>query len=85
VSICALWSDGKTAQIDAVSTLAQHRRRGHAAAVVAAALHAAEPDHGLIFLVAEEDTHAARWYARAGFEPVGVRCEAFRVAGATRA
>jgi ribosomal protein S18 acetylase RimI-like enzyme len=85
VSVCSVWSDGRTAQIDAVSTLPDHRRRKHAAAVVKSALHAASPAHDLVFLVAEEHGWVPAWYERLGFQRVGDRFEALQVVGATRA
>lgn len=85
VSVCGMWSDGQTAQIDSLSTLQAHRRRGHAKAVLAAALYAAAPEHKLVFLLTQENHWTSRWFERLGFEQVGFRFEAVQVAGATRA
>ena len=55
-STCELYSDGVTAQIEAVITLEQHRNKGLARAVVMAALDDALAEgHDLVFLVADDD------------------------------
>jgi ribosomal protein S18 acetylase RimI-like enzyme len=77
-AFCFLYSDGATAQIEVVSTLPRFRRRGHARAVVEAALAAALEDHDLTFIVADEGDWVKDWYARLGFERVGIVHEALR-------
>jgi GNAT superfamily N-acetyltransferase len=71
-SVCDLYADRGVAQIEAVVTLAEHRNRGLARAVVLRALAAARAaGHGLVFLQAEEDDWPKELYARLGFDPVG--------------
>ncbi|MEV7774353.1 GNAT family N-acetyltransferase [Kitasatospora sp. NPDC086791] len=60
------------AQIEDLMTAEPHRRRGHADAVLAAALRrAAEAGCGTRFLIAESDDWPREWYARRGFEVIG--------------
>ncbi|GAB7183852.1 acetyltransferase (GNAT) domain-containing protein [Kitasatospora sp. Ki12] len=73
----AAWTDlylepaAGTAQIEDLMTAEDHRRQGHADAVLAAALHrAAAADCGTRFLIAESDDWPRTWYARRGFEVI---------------
>jgi GNAT superfamily N-acetyltransferase len=71
-SVCELYSDGRTGQIEGVMTLEEHRNKGLARAVVLAALQAArKAGSDFIFLTAEADDWPKDLYARLGFEPVG--------------
>ncbi len=71
-SVCELYSDGITAQIEAVGTLAQHRSQGLATAVVLRALHEAQAcGHEMVFLVADDEDWPKELYRRLGFDPVG--------------
>lgn len=79
VSMAALISLEGVGYIDNVATLPEHRRRGFAEAVTAAALRASvEGGDRLTFLVAEESGRARRIYERMGFAVRG------RAAGFTR-
>ena len=71
VSLCEVYSDGRTAQIEDVATLEAHRNRGFARANVLAALEAAQRDHDLVFLVADEDGWPKTLYGKLGFDEVG--------------
>lgn len=72
VSTCALFSSGKTAQIEDVGTLRRFRGRGYGRAVVIAALaHAYDTGHSLVFLVADADDWPRQLYSRLGFRSVG--------------
>jgi GNAT superfamily N-acetyltransferase len=74
VSCTDLYSDGRTAQIEDVSTLPEARGRGYASAVVLAALEAARrTDHDLVFLCADDDDWPKELYARLGFDQIGVK------------
>jgi GNAT superfamily N-acetyltransferase len=72
-SICDLYSDGTTAQIEAVITLEAYRGRGLARSLV---LHAVDDalgaGHELVFLQADENDWPRQLYAKLGFDPVGV-------------
>ena len=71
-SYCDLYSDGRTAQIEAVQTLERFRNKGLARAVVSGALAAAETDgHDLIFLLADQADWPKQLYEKLGFEVVG--------------
>jgi len=76
VSMCRLYSDGRIAQVEDVSTLPAHRSRGHARAVVARAALEAAATHELVILTAIDGHWVRDWYARLGFEEVGRRWEA---------
>jgi GNAT superfamily N-acetyltransferase len=68
-SYCDLYSDGRTAQIEAVVTLEPFRNRGLARAVVTAALAAArDSDHDLVFLLADDADWPKRLYEKLGFD-----------------
>jgi GNAT superfamily N-acetyltransferase len=71
-SVCELYSDGLTAQIEDVATLEEHRKKGLAQAVVRRALHEAQTwGHETIFLVADHDDWPKEMYAKLGFEEAG--------------
>nr|BFD95708.1 hypothetical protein KitaXyl93_70680 [Kitasatospora sp. Xyl93] len=60
------------AQVEDLMTAEAHRRRGHADAVLAAALRrAADAGCGTRFLIAESDDWPRRWYGRRGFAVIG--------------
>ncbi|MET8544997.1 GNAT family N-acetyltransferase [Kitasatospora sp. NPDC004799] len=60
------------AQIEDLMTAEPYRRRGHADAVLAAALRrAAAAGCGTRFLIAESEDWPRRWYGRRGFEVIG--------------
>ena len=67
-----LYSDGRTAQVEDVSTFPAYRGRGLASAVV---LHAVEEAlagrHDFIFLIADDADWPKELYARLGFAPLG--------------
>jgi ribosomal protein S18 acetylase RimI-like enzyme len=72
VCACDLYSDGRTAQIEDVATLEEHRRRGYASAVVRTAVHEARTSgHELIFLLADEADRAKDLYLKLDFEVAG--------------
>lgn len=78
-----LYTDGVLGQIEDVQTLGAHRRAGHGAAVVRAALAASRSaGHRLTFLWADEDDFPRRIYERLGFAAVGRRWRIRRVATA---
>ncbi|WP_042458885.1 GNAT family N-acetyltransferase [Streptacidiphilus jiangxiensis] len=72
----AAWADlyqdraAGVAQVEDLVTAEPHRGRGHAATVLATALHRAA-DAQLLFLLADADDWPKEWYARGGFEPAG--------------
>ena len=79
VSYCRLYGEGPTCQVEDVATLPTHRGRGHASAVVWAAVDAARATGSeLVFLVADESEPAKEIYRRLGFEGVGTMVEAIR-------
>jgi GNAT superfamily N-acetyltransferase len=79
-SYCELYADGRTAQIEDVATLADHRGRGLATAVVLRALaEARATGHDLVFLVAFADDWPKELYAKLGFDPIGLFYSFLRV------
>lgn len=71
-SYCDLYSDGRTAQVEGVMTLPDHRDRGLARAVVSRAVEearAAGCDH--VFLTAERDDWPKELYRKLGFDDAG--------------
>jgi ribosomal protein S18 acetylase RimI-like enzyme len=79
VSYCELYSDGHTAQIEAVMTLEPYRRRGFGKAVVTKALaEARAADNSLVFLVADADDWPRELYGKLGFKSVGLKYELLR-------
>ncbi|MDQ4058120.1 MAG: GNAT family N-acetyltransferase [Actinomycetota bacterium] len=74
-AVCSadLYSDGATAQIEAVLTLEPFRKRGLATAVVKAAVATALAEgHDFVFLIADAGDWPKDMYARMGFQPVGI-------------
>jgi ribosomal protein S18 acetylase RimI-like enzyme len=72
VSSTDLLSDGRTAQIEDVGTLPDHRGSGHASAVVMKALEEARAmGHEFIFLVADARDWPKELYRRLGFDGIG--------------
>jgi len=71
-SYCELYSDGRTAQIEAVMTLPDFRNRGLARTVVTTALaEAAAAGHDLAFLLADDADWPKHLYEKLGFDTVG--------------
>lgn len=71
-SMCELYSDGSTAQIEAVITLEEHRGRGLARAVILRALDEANRGrHDFVFLLADEDDWPKHLYTKLGFDETG--------------
>ena len=67
-----LYSDGRTAQVEDVSTRPAFRGRGLASAVVLHAVREAlAARHDFVFLVADDADWPKQLYARLGFEPLG--------------
>ncbi|MGE7384342.1 GNAT family N-acetyltransferase [Streptomyces sp. NPDC004126] len=65
------------AQVEDLMTAEGHRRRGHADAVLAAALRrAADAGCGTRFLTADAEDWPRHWYVRRGFTVIG-RCHGF--------
>jgi ribosomal protein S18 acetylase RimI-like enzyme len=84
VSSTDLYSDGRTAQIEDVGTLPDHRGRGHASAVVMRALEEARAmGHEFIFLSADARNWPKELYRRLGFDGVGERYAYLRTPGET--
>jgi ribosomal protein S18 acetylase RimI-like enzyme len=75
VAYCRLYSRDGVGQIENVTTLAAHRRRGHAKSLVGMALRASLATNELTFLVAEGADWPRHFYARMGFDDVGGFCE----------
>jgi GNAT superfamily N-acetyltransferase len=71
VSSTDLYSDGRTAQVEDVMTLPEHRGRGYASAVVLRAVEEARRDHEFIFLVADSHDWPRKLYERLGFDALG--------------
>ena len=71
-SAADLYSDGRTAQVEDVATLPEHRGRGHATAVVLRAIEEAlATGHDFVFLVADAEDWPKEFYVRLGFAPLG--------------
>ena len=71
-SYCDLYSDGQTAQIEAVQTLERFRNKGLARAVVSQALAVSKADgHDLTFLLADQADWPKQLYEKLGFDAVG--------------
>jgi ribosomal protein S18 acetylase RimI-like enzyme len=79
VAYCRLYSRDGVGQIENVTTLGAHRRRGFARALVSLALRASLTENELTFLVAEGADWPRHFYARMGFVDVGGYCEFNRV------
>lgn len=72
VSSADLYSDGRTAQIEDVGTLAEYRGHGYASAVVMRALDEARATgHDFVFLVADARDWPKELYRRLGFDAAG--------------
>lgn len=71
-SVCELYLDSGSAQIEAVMTLTEHRGKGLATAVVLAALETADAmGSDFVFLTADADDWPKEFYAKLGFDPIG--------------
>ena len=67
-----LYHDGRTAQIEDLATLEEHRGRGYASALVLHALQEARrAGCDLVFLVADADDWPKLLYGRLGFDELG--------------
>jgi GNAT superfamily N-acetyltransferase len=78
-AFCALFERAGVGEIDEVTTLERHRRKGLGHAVVEAALRASlASKNDLTFLNADADDWPRRWYERLGFREVGLRYEVWR-------
>ena len=75
VAYCRLYSREGVGQIENVTTLSAHRRRGHARALVSLALRESLAANELTFLVAEGADWPRHFYTRMGFADVGGFCE----------
>jgi ribosomal protein S18 acetylase RimI-like enzyme len=84
VSSTDLYSDGRTAQIEDVGTLPDHRGQGHASAVIMRALEEARAmGHEFVFLIADARDWPKELYRRLGFDGVGERYAYLRSPGET--
>ncbi|MEA2442772.1 MAG: hypothetical protein QOJ12_64 [Thermoleophilales bacterium] len=75
VAYCRLYARDGVGQIENVTTLSAHRRRGYARALVSLALRESLAANSLTFLVAEGADWPRHFYARMGFDDVGGYCE----------
>ena len=75
VAYCRLYSRDGVGQIENVTTLSAHRRRGYARSLVSLALRESLAANELTFLVAEGADWPRHFYARLGFVDVGGFCE----------
>ena len=72
VSYTDLYQDGADAQVEDVGTVPEHRGRGHATAVVLAAIAAARAEGAdFVFLVADAHDWPKELYGRLGFDEIG--------------
>jgi ribosomal protein S18 acetylase RimI-like enzyme/antitoxin (DNA-binding transcriptional repressor) of toxin-antitoxin stability system len=72
VAYADLYDDGRTAQIEDVATLDEHRGRGYASALVRRAVdEARQSGCDLVFLVSDEDDWPQALYRRLGFDDLG--------------
>jgi ribosomal protein S18 acetylase RimI-like enzyme len=78
VSYCEVYRIDDIAQIESVATVPEHRRRGHARAVVTRALELTA-DCRLVFLCMDPDDWPQQLYARLGLDDIG-RIARFRKA-----
>ncbi len=78
VSYCEVYRIDDVAQIESVATVPEHRRRGHARAVVSRALELTA-DRRLVFLGMDPEDWPQQLYARLGFDDIG-RVARFRKA-----
>lgn len=73
VSVCELYSDGATGQVEDVSTQEPYRGRGYARSTVLTAVGAARAAGcDFVFLVADEDDWPKALYVKLGFDPLGI-------------
>lgn len=73
VSVCELYSDGATGQVEDVSTQEPYRGRGYARSTVLTAIAAARgAGCDFVFLVADEDDWPKQLYRKLGFDPLGI-------------
>lgn len=73
VSVCELYSDGSTAQVEDVSTQEPYRGRGYARATVLTAVASARSAGcDFVFLVADRDDWPKALYVKLGFDPIGL-------------
>ena len=70
VAYCEVYQLDDIAQIETVATVAEHRRRGHARAVVTRALELTA-DRRLVFLIMDPHDWPQQLYARLGMDDVG--------------
>lgn len=76
VSVCQIYSEGATAQIEDVATLKDWREQGLARSLMAKAIeHALDAGNEFLFLVADADDWPKDFYERLGFEAVAVNYE----------
>jgi GNAT superfamily N-acetyltransferase len=81
VSVSDLYTDGRTAQVEEVGTLEEHRGRGYARAIVWKAVEVAYSEgHDLVWLMADDDDWPKELYAKLGFDPIGRYWEFIRPA-----
>ena len=72
VAYVDLYHDGRTAQIEDLATLEEHRGRGYASALVLRALEEArQAGCDLVFLVADAEDWPKLLYGRLGFVELG--------------
>ncbi|UGS34668.1 GNAT family N-acetyltransferase [Capillimicrobium parvum] len=84
-SMAKLYTDGAIGQIEDVQTRHAYRGRGHAQAVVLAALEASRrAGHDLTFLWADEDDWPRELYRRLGFAVLGRRWRFRRAVAVSR-
>lgn len=82
-SVCQIYSDGQTAQIEDVATLKEHRRLGYARSLMHEAVQSVFAEgNEFLFLVADADDWPKDFYEAIGFRPAGVYYE-FVVPGDT--
>lgn len=75
-SMCELYLEGGTAQIEDVATAGRWRRRGLATAVVLTAIEAARrAGADFVFLIADAHDWPKEMYAKLGFEEIGTTYE----------
>jgi ribosomal protein S18 acetylase RimI-like enzyme len=75
-SMCELYLEGGTAQIEDVATAERFRKRGLATAVVLTAIEAARAAGAdFIFLIADAEDWPKEMYAKLGFEEIGITYE----------
>lgn len=72
---CEIISDGSTAQIESVTTLQGHRKKGLARSLMNACIAEAAVGHDFIFLVADDEDWPKDFYTRLGFRTVGHYCD----------